>query len=200
MSKHAKTHYKIHKHLVTRWSPRSFANKPVETEKLHRLFEAARWAASSYNEQPWRFIVARKENSAAFEKAIGCLLEANQAWAKNASMLILTAISTSFAKNGKPNRVAIHDLGLAIGNMTHQATEDGLYLHQMAGVDLQKVRDAYQIPDGFEPVTAIAVGYLGNENDLPEDWMREQEAAERTRKGFNEIVFGQTWGEASDLF
>ena len=112
------------------WSPYRFDPRPVESDKLIRCLDAARWAASSYNDQPWHFIVARREDSAAFQTALGCLLEANQAWAHNAGVLMLTVIRTTFRRGGKPNRVALHDLGAAATSLALQATGEGLQVHQ----------------------------------------------------------------------
>src|SRR5690606_34307522 len=130
--------------LAQRYSPYAFEPNAIEKPKLLACLEAARWAASSYNEQPWRLILAVRDDSAAFDKAVACLMDANQVWAKNAGALLLTVVSRTFARNGTPNRVAEHDLGLAIGNLTVQAQSLGLAVHQMAGVNLQKVRMTYQ--------------------------------------------------------
>lgn len=199
MDKPAKTEHPIHDLLVKRWSPRAFSDKPVEPAKLKQLFEAARWAASSYNEQPWSFIVALKEDKPAFDKALSCLLEANQSWAKLAPVLVLTTYKTNFTRGGKPNRVAFHDLGLAVGNLSTQATELGLWVHQMAGVQLDKVRETYDVPTGHDPATAFTVGYMGDVDDLPEG-LRDPEKSPRDRKPFNEFVFGDKFGEPSKLF
>ncbi len=196
----AKTQYPVLDAIQHRWSPRAYSEKPVEPAKLRSLFEAARWAASSYNEQPWRFIVATRDNPAAYDKALSCLVEANQAWAKAAPVLVLTAISTTFKKNGKPNRVALHDLGAAAAHIAIEATNHGLVIHQMAGVDTDKVASVYNLPEGFEAQTAIAIGYPGEADSLPEGWMREAEKADRSRNTFDAFVFGDTWGKASGLF
>ena len=169
----------------------------VEPAKLGALFDAARWAASAFNEQPWRFILATKDDPAAFGKALGCLVEANQAWAKAAPVLVLTLCSTAFKKNGNDNRVALHDLGQAAAHLALQATAEGLIVHQMAGVDLDKVRETYAVPDGFEPQTAIAIGYPGEPDSLPEGWARDAEAAPRDRMPFGEFVFSGKFGKAS---
>ncbi|MFI4859349.1 MAG: nitroreductase family protein [Phycisphaerales bacterium JB063] len=200
MQKPATTQYPVIDAVRERWSPRAFADKPVEREKLGALFEAARWAASAFNEQPWRFIVASKhDDPAEYDKALGCLVEANQTWAKAAPVLVLTACSTAFKKNGNDNRVAMHDLGQAAAHLTLQATALGLATHQMAGVDLDKVREAYNVPDGFEPQTAIAIGYPGEPDQLPEGWARDAETAPRDRMPFGEFVFSKTFGQASGL-
>lgn len=197
----APTQYPILDTLAKRWSPRAFdPAREVSPEVLHRLFEAARWAASSYNEQPWRFIMARRNvDPAGFEKAIGCLVEANQTWARQAPVLLLTAVSTKFVHNGSANRCAQHDLGLAVGNLSVQATHEGLCLHQMGGVNLAAVKAAYHLPEGFEPMTAIAIGHPTNPGGLPEN-LRQAEVAPRARKTFNDFVFSGDWGQASGIF
>lgn len=200
MSNTAMTEHPILNAIASRWSPRAFADKPVETEKIHALFEAARWAASAFNEQPWRFIVATKENPAAYAKALSCLVEANQAWAKAAPVIVLTAVNTTFKKNGKDNRVALHDLGQAAAHLGIEATNQGLVIHQMAGVDTDKVAAEYGLPEGFTAQTGIAIGYEGNADDLPEEWMRNAEQAERSRDAFDDFVFGDAWGKPSGLF
>lgn len=195
MEKPANSDYPILDVIKRRWSPRAFGDRLIEPNKVRQLFEAARWSASSYNEQPWRFIVATKDDEKAFKKALDCLLEANQVWAKQASLLILTATRTTFSRNNKPNRVHAHDLGLAMANLTLQATAMGLFAHQMAGVDLDKVRKTYAIPDDFEPQTACAVGYAGDPESLP-DPLKKAELEERTRKPLGEIVFEGKWDSA----
>jgi nitroreductase len=158
--------------LADRYSPYAFDGRPVEREKLLMCLEAARWAASSFNEQPWRYILAERTDEAAFNTALSCLVEANQAWAKYAGVLILTVTRRTFTKNDKPNRVCEHDIGLAAGNLTVQATALGLAVHQMAGVELQKVRLTYKVPDGFDPMTAIAIGYAADPDRFPKPPVR----------------------------
>lgn len=187
--------------IQQRWSPRAYADTPVETSKLQSLFEAARWAASSYNEQPWRFIVASKQDHPErYERILSCLVEANQAWAKAAPVLMLTFVSTHFKRNEKPNRVAEHDLGLAMGNLSLQATDLGLVVHQMAGIDFDAVKSTFSPPEGIEPCTAAAIGYAGEPESLSEDWMQDADRAPRTRMDFDDLIFGDAWGEASGLF
>ena len=149
MDKTAKADHPIHPLIAQRWSPRSFAEKEIPKEDVASLFEAARWAASSFNEQPWRFVVAARSDREGFEKIVGCLVEGNRAWARSASLLIITAVRTRFARNDKTNRHAAHDLGLAVGNLSLQATDLGLSLHQMAGFDADKARETLGIPEGF---------------------------------------------------
>ncbi|KAA5543611.1 NAD(P)H-flavin oxidoreductase [Roseiconus nitratireducens] len=179
-----------------RWSPYRFERRGVEPEKLRRCFEAARWAASSFNEQPWRWILAEREDSAAFDKALGCLLEANRAWAANAGVLILTAYRTKFSRNENPNRVALHDLGQAAAHLALQAAALGLQAHQMAGVNLSQIRTEYQIPEDFEPATAIAIGYpvVDPPQNDEDKTLAAREAGPRQRRPISEQVFAGTWG------
>jgi nitroreductase len=162
------------------------------------LFEAARWAASSYNEQPWRYIVATRANPVEFERLLSCLVEGNQPWAKSAPVLALGCTSLNFAYNGKPNAAALHDLGLASANLTLEANARGLLVHQMIGILPDRARELYQIPDDVQPLTGLAIGYLGDLNALPEPY-KARDLAPRTRKPLAEIVFGDQWGAASDL-
>ena len=194
----AVTDYPVQDLIASRWSPYSFADKLVSDEELRSLFEAARWAASSNNEQPWSYIVAKKEDAGEFARLLSCLVEANQAWAKSASALALSVSRLNFARNDKPNRAAIHDLGLAAGNLVLEATARGLAVHQMIGILPEKAREVYSIPDGHEPLTALAIGYAGDPADLPAE-LRVRDAARRPRKPLKEFVFGGKWGVASPL-
>lgn len=196
----AKTDYPVLDAIVQRWSPRAFADTPVETTKLQSLFEAARWAASAFNEQPWRFIVATKDDEAAYAKALGCLVEANQAWAKAAPVIVLTVSSNAYKKNGNDNRVALHDLGQAAAHLGIEAANQGLIIHQMAGIDQDKIASKYNLPEGFTAQTGIAIGYEGDPDTLPEEWMQNADKAERSRSAFDDFVFGDDWGKASGLF
>lgn len=198
MEKPAKNDYPILDVIKRRWSPRAFGDKLIEPTKVRQLFEAARWSASSYNEQPWRFIVASRDNEAEFSKALACLVEQNQAWAKRAPLLILAFAKKTFSKNKKPNRVHVHDLGAAMANLSLQATAMGMFVHQMAGVDLDKMASTYKVPDDFEPVTAAAVGYGGDPATLPEDF-RESELAERSRRPLEDVVFAGKWNSPAPL-
>ena len=195
----ADTEYPVLDLIKRRWSPRAFSDKPVDPELLRQLFEAARWAPSSFNEQPWRFIVADKENAEAYEKLSFILNEYNRKWADEAPVLGLTVIKTVFSKNGKPNRVAQHDLGQAIAHLTLEAMRHDLYVHQMAGILLDRARELFNIPDGYEPVTMFALGYLGDPDRLP-DAMQSSEKADRSRKDLDEIVFwGDGWDERESI-
>jgi len=197
MDRTAATDYPVHDLISRRWSPRAIEPRPVPAETLRSLLEAARWAPSSYNEQPWSFLVARREDEAEFQAMLGCLVDVNQAWARDAGALILTVARSAFSHNDKPNRHAFHDIGLAAGNLSLQATASGLVVHQMGGIRPDKAREVYEIPEGFEVVTAIAVGYPGQAERLPEQF-REAESAPRRRKPQGEIVFRGTWGREAD--
>ena len=159
MEKPAQTDHPIHTLLAERWSPRGFDDRDVAEDQLASLMEAARWAASCFNEQPWSFLVARRSDAEEFQRMLRCLMEGNQGWAGEAPVLMITVARKSFTRNGKPNRHAWHDLGLAVGNMSIQATGLGLVLHQMAGFDPEQARKSYSIPEEFEAVTAIALGW-----------------------------------------
>ena len=195
----AVTDYPVNDLIRSRWSPYSFANKSVSDEDLRSLFEAARWAASSYNEQPWSYMVAKKEDADEFGRLLSCLVEGNQVWAKAASALALGISRLNSARDNKPNRAAIHDLGSGRANLALEATARGLVVHQMIGIVPDKVRELYSVPEGHEPMTAIAIGYAGDLSDLPEQ-LRARDAARRPRKPLKEFVFGGKWGVTSSLF
>ena len=196
--KKAVTDYPILPILAERWSPYGFEDRPVSEADLRSLFEAARWAASSYNEQPWNYLVATRENSAEFERLLSCLVEANQAWAKKAPVLVLGIVSLRFARNNQDNRAAVHDLGLAAGNLLAEATTRGLSVHHMIGILPDKARELYQIPEHFEAWTALAIGYKADPSKLP-DALRERDLAPRQRKPLNKFVFTGQWGHPSSL-
>ena len=198
MEKPAETQYPIEEILRRRWSPRAFSDRLVEPEKLQSLFEAARWAASSFNEQPWNFIVATKQNAEEYARLLSCLVEGNQRWARAVPVLMVSVAKLNFDKTGKPNRHAFHDVGLAMGNVLVQATALGLFVHQMAGFSPEKVREIYGVPEGFEPVAAIAIGYGLVADELPKAF-REFDLGARRRKPVNSFVFEAHWGETSRL-
>lgn len=197
-AKHASPDHPIHELLSQRWSPYAFADRPVKAGDLNSLFEAARWSASSYNEQPWNYLVATRENSVEFERLLSCLVPANQAWAKAAPVLVLCVVSTKFAKNRQDNRAAVHDLGLASANIVTEATARGLSVHQMIGILSEKARELYHIPQHFEAWTAMAIGYAAAAVAIPDD-LHERDLAPRTRKPVGEFVFERSWGKTSAL-
>jgi nitroreductase len=193
--KHAKTEHPIQDFVAQRWSPYGFADRDVSDADLRSLFEAARWAASSFNEQPWSYIVATRAQQEAFARLLSCLVEANQSWAKAAPVLALGVATLHFSRNGKPNRVALHDLGLATGNLVAEATALGLAVHQMGGILPDRACEIYAIPEGSEAVTGIAIGYAGDPEAFSEE-IRERDLVPRERKPQQDFVFGAAWGKA----
>ena len=196
--KRASADYPIFELAAERWSPYAFDNRLVPEADLRSLFEAARWAPSSYNEQPWSYIVATRDNSEQFQRLLSCLVDANQVWAKAAPVLALGVVSLRFARNAKDNRAAVHDLGLASGNLVLEATARGLFVHQMIGILPDRAREIYGIPEGYEAWTGMAIGYRGDPTSLP-DPLRERERTPRQRKPLSEFVFNGKWGNPSPL-
>lgn len=197
-NKKAATDHPILELLAERWSPYGFEDRPVPEADLRSLFEAARWAASSYNEQPWNYLVATREAPEEFNQLLLCLEESNQAWAKAAPVLVLGIVSLRFARNQKDNRAAVHDLGLASGNLVVEATARGISVHQMIGLLPEKAREVYRIPEHFEAWTAMAIGYNSAPDRLP-DALKERDLTPRHRKPLGEFVFAGRWGEPSSL-
>jgi nitroreductase len=196
--KRARPGHPIDDKLAERWSPYVFAARSVSKDDLRSLFEAARWAASSYNEQPWSYIVATREEPQEFARVLACLVELNQAWAKQAPVLALGVVSRNFARNGKPNKAAIHDLGAASASLTFEATARGLAVHQMIGIEPERARETFAIPDGWEAYTGLAIGYAGDPAGAAEK-MRERDTSPRPRKPLHEFVFGGAWGKGAPL-
>lgn len=197
MEKLAPTQHEIHELLSRRWSPRAFDARPVEREKLNSLFEAARWAPSCNNAQPWRFIVTRKDEPQWHERLFGCLVEGNQRWAHRAPVLLLSVAKLTF-EDGSPNRHAYHDVGLAVENLVLQATAMGLAAHQMAGYHIEKVRAEFAIPPDFDPVATIAIGYPGEPTILDER-LRQREIKPRERSPIAQFVFSGQWEHPATL-
>jgi nitroreductase len=193
VEKRASTDYPIHELLANRWSPYAFDDRPVPEAALCSLFEAVRWAASSFNEQPWNYIVATKESPDQFQQLLSCLVEFNQVWAKAAPVLALGIVSLRSARSGRVNRAAVHDLGLAAGNLLVEATARGLFVHQMLGIIPDKARQIFDIPEGFEAWTGIAIGYRGDPARLP-DALQDRDRLPRERKTLRQFVYSGTWG------
>ncbi|GAB3203805.1 hypothetical protein GCM10027293_35410 [Pontibacter aydingkolensis] len=182
----------VHNLIEKRWSPRAFAATPVEQEQLEALFEAARWAPSAMNEQPWRFIYATKDDKEAYDRLLSCLVEANQVWAKKAPVIFVSVAKKAYAFNGNINGHAWHDVGMATANLVLQATELDLHVHLMGGFSAGKAREVLDIPEGFEAVTMGVVGYAGDPEGLPEQ-LKARELAPRQRKPLSEILFNGKW-------
>jgi nitroreductase len=190
------TEVPVHDLIRKRRSPLAYSDRPVGLEELRSLLEAARWAASSYNQQPWHFIVATKEDPREYERLLGCIVPANAQWAGKAPVLMLSVAKLTYDANGAPNRHALHDVGQATANLSLQATALGLAVHQMGGFDMERAREEFSIPEGYEPVAAIAVGYPGDPESLPEG-LRARASAPRTRRELGEFVFTVRWGKTS---
>jgi nitroreductase len=192
MSKEINTDLPIIDLIKKRWSPRAFDSRSVEIEKLNRIFEAARWAPSCFNEQPWRFIIGRKEKGYEHEKILNCLEQANQVWAKDAPVLVIVCSKKTFTHNNKQNNWAVYDTGQSVAFMILQAMQEGIYSHQMAGIHKDKIINDFNIPEDYEPVSAIAFGYLGDKNNLPED-LKELEDREQVRHPLSKLVYIGDW-------
>ena len=189
MEKRARTDHPIHELIQNRWSPRAFAERAITPSLLSSLFEAARWAPSAYNDQPWYFIIAEREAPDEFARLLSCLVAANQSWAKYAAVLAIAVARMRFAHDGSPNPHAAYDTGQAVQSLCLQATALGISVHQMGGFSPQKARELYGIPAAFEPLTAVALGYLGDPTSLPKK-LSELEVAPRTRRPIRDFVFG----------
>ena len=188
----------VHDLISHRWSPRAFDPRPVEPEKLRSLFEAARWASSSYNAQPWSFIVATNDDPENFKKVLDSFVEFNQGWAKNAPVIGLSVATLKMPQDGSPNRHAFHDVGQAATSLALQATALGLQVHQMAGILPDKARQIFGIPEGHEAVAGFALGYPGDPSVLP-DPLRQRELGPRERKPASSFVFTGHWGNVAPV-
>lgn len=186
MSHTAHTSTPIHPVLAERWSPRAYDSAATLTATdLTAAFEAARWAPSAMNGQPWRFIVGFR-GDATFDAIVNTLAGWNGAWAPNASALVVAVAQTS-SEEGQQNPFAIYDLGQAVASFTFQAHSEGLYVHQMAGTDTAALAEAFNLPAGFEAFHTFAVGKLADPSTLPDE-LAAREVAPRTRHELTEIV------------
>ena len=198
LNKTAVTQYPIHPLLAERWSPRAFSDRPIPADVQGSLLEAARWAPSSSNEQPWRFILVQRKDEVAHSRIVETLSSNNRIWASRAPLLIVGVASMLRSSSGRPNGHAWYDLGQSVAHLSIQATAAGLYLHQMGGFDKEQARVALEIPENYEPAGVIAVGYLGDVSELPED-LQARERNPRSRRPLPESVFNGKWGEAADI-
>jgi nitroreductase len=181
------TTYPVHELIRQRWSPRAFSAQQVAPEALEQVLEAASWAFSAMNEQPWRYIYAHKSDTEAFNRLLSCLLPANQAWAKHAPVLILSLVKTHY-DNGTLNRTAMHDVGAANATLFLEATALGLHGHVLGGFDMARTREVLNLPESLEPVAFISLGYVGTPDQLDEPF-RARETAARKRKPLVEFAF-----------
>jgi len=198
MEKPAKNRYPINELTRHRWSPRAYSDAPVEREKLQSLFEAARWAPSSGNEQPWRFIVGIKPGPE-WDQVFRCLDPGNQRWCHNIPVLAIICGKSTYTKNGKPNHTFLYETGQAAAHASAEAVRLGLYFHQMSGFYPDLARTVFAIPDDYIPIAAMAVGYSGDPVTLPED-LRLREYEERTRRDYDELVFTGRFGQSTGIF
>lgn len=192
MENPADNNYPVHAPIRRRWSPREFADQPVDDATLCSLFEAARWAPSSYNDQPWSFIVGTQDrHPETYGTLLDCLVEGNQSWAKHAPVLGLSVARRTFRHSAKPNRHALHDVGLAMANLIIEATSRDLFVHPMAGFHVEKAQKTFEVPDDHDPVAAFALGHPADPGE------RSDEA--RERRALAEFVFSGRWGVSSDI-
>lgn len=201
--KRLETRFPVLAPLLNRWSPRSFAERDPETEKLQSIFEAARLAPSAHNTQPVRFLLARKGQGETYKRLFACLSDGNQRWAGSAPVLVLATVMRQRFSQERVDFVpyphAMHDLGLAVMSLILQAEALGLSCHPMAAFDPEAAQKEFAIPPLFEPAVVVAVGYLGDPERLS-GLLRERELAPRTRRPLEELVFEHEWGRASPLF
>lgn len=195
--KHAVTELPVERTILQRWSPRAFADKPVTDQDLKTIFTAGAWAASSQNEQPWRFLVGRK-GDATYEKIFNSLVPGNQLWAGSAPVLFAAFAKKTFTKGGAPNRTALHDVGAACQNMALEATALGLHMHGMGGFDPVTLAAYFAVPSDFEPAACWALGYLGDPANLPDKY-KEPEQTPRERRPLADVVFAEHWEAPATL-
>lgn len=197
MKKPATTQAPVHDIIANRWSPRAYdASKPVSQAQIISMLEAARWAPSCFGDEPWRFIVWDKnKDAAAWEKAFDCIVQGNQGWAKDAPVIVLICAGTLFEQNQKPNRWGAYDTGAAAVSLSLQATSMGLVTHQMGGFDGEKTRAAFNIPEQFEMMSMMAVGYIADVDALPEE-AKERTLAPRKRKPLGKLFYEGVWNQS----
>jgi len=183
----------IDKNIINRKSIVCFGEKPVPDSILVRLFEAASWAPSSFNQQPWRFIIGKKGEKA-YNKIFDSLTEGNRVWANNAPILLVSVAEEVSGYNNKINKYAWHDTAMAYSNLVYQATSEGMYLHPMGGYSKETIINRFEIPKGFQPIVVAALGYKGDCKGMPANVI-ERENSKRTRKPVKDFVYGDNWGK-----
>jgi len=196
-NKPAQVGFPLHQPLMERWSSRAFSGQPVRPDVIGSLLEAARWAPSSMNAQPWRFVVATKDQPEDYDRLFESLSQKNQQWAGEAPVLILAVSKTDFDGDYGRNSYAEYDTGQAVAHLTLQATTLGLNLHQMGGFSKEQIRNTLELPDGFEPMTITAIGYPGDPEELPASFQAREESP-RSRLPLNEIAFDGEWERSID--
>lgn len=198
MEKPAATVFSIHSPLSKRWSPRAFSSNPIGKDKLQRLFEAGRWAPSSYNLQEWRFIIGFRGDET-FIRLFETLVEFNQLWAGKAPVLVLVCGQHTNSGGSGQNCLFAYDVGQAVALLTIQATTDDLFVHQMSGFDKKRAAKLLELPDNVEPLVIMAIGYSGDISDLHPN-LQELEKSARVREKFDNFVFTGKYGQPSGLF
>ena len=198
MHKPAKSDHPVHALIQNRGGPRAFSEKPVTHEVLRSLFEAARWAPSSYNEQPWAFIVGAKQVKKPSKRCSAHWWSLTRVGRSTAAVLGIAVAEQEFARNNRPNRNAAYDTGAAMAYLTTEATALDLFVHQMAGFEPKKAAEVFHIPQGWEPIAAFAIGYAGEADSLPEH-LKESELGPRSRKPISEFVMAGQWGHPADF-
>ncbi|MBN1132618.1 MAG: nitroreductase family protein [Bacteroidales bacterium] len=183
----------LHSLITERWSPVAFDDREVEHEKLQSLFQAAMWAPSSRNSQPWRFIYATKSDPN-YHEVFHLLNEGNRIWAYTAPVLAVSVAETISTYKGRHNYYAFYDTGMAVGNLLLQATFLGLFVHQMGGYDMVSARKAFQIPERFEPIAMMAIGYKGSPGRLDKE-ISDRENQPRSRNKLEEHLFKGIFGK-----
>jgi len=194
-TKPATADHALHDLIRQRWSPRAFdPTRSVRREDLLSILEAARWSASCFNDQPWRYLVCDKSSDPdSWQQLLACLAESNQVWARNAPVFLLTLAMSNFGHNAKPNRWAIYDTGAATANLSLQAVALGLAVHQMGGFDADKAREVFALPADCTPLSVAAIGYQAAADTLDEA-LQAKEVAPRSRKPLAELCFWGKWG------
>ncbi len=192
MDKPAVTDIPLTESIRKRWSPKIFSEIPISKDHLQQILVAASWAPSCFNAQPWSFIIGTNENNETFEKLSDCLSPQNSVWAIKAPVLILAIAELNFNHNGKTNRHASHDLGLALGNLLNQATILDIQAHLMAGFSIEAAKENFGLPDTHDPLTMLAVGYKADLKTIPKELL-EKELTPRSRKPLNEIAFNDSF-------
>ncbi len=181
--------------IQERWSPYSFSSAAVEEFKLKAMFEAAGFAPSCNNEQPWMFVMATRDNKKVFDEFVGFLADGNKVWAGQAYALVISMARMKFTFSGKPNRFAFHDTGMAVSNLLLQGVALDVYVHQMGGYSVEKVKEYFKLTDAdVQPVAMMAIGYLGDGTSLPPELLKRDEIR-RPRKTIGEFVFKNSLGD-----
>lgn len=186
--KPAPSSVEIHPLIQDRWSPLSFRPEPLTKLQIQQLCEAARWAPSSYNDQPWSFLMAPRDDEIEFSRLLSCLADANQVWAQHAGLLVLAIARTTLTRNGHPNRFGMHDTGMATIQLVLQAEAMGLKAHLMGGYNAAQARAIYEIPESFEPAAVMAIGFPGEVEKLPSE-LQQRERSERSRRSLDQMIF-----------